>query len=151
MELLGANDMRKQYSTPDWLLGGLSPDAPGILPGAALVMVYGAYKCLKTFTLLDIALCIPAGRDWHGHPVKQGPVVYVVAEDPHYIMTRVDAWGAHHGVDVGSIPFFMVPGSVQMLEQGEMEPELDDIDVGAITPIDALNLLFLLQKKRNKR
>jgi DNA mismatch repair protein MutS len=38
-----------------------------------------------------------------------------------------------------------------MLEQGEMEPELDDIDVGAITPIDALNLLFLLQKKRNKR
>ena len=38
-----------------------------------------------------------------------------------------------------------------MLEQGEMEPEIDDIDVGAITPIDALNLLFLLQKKRNKR
>jgi DNA mismatch repair protein MutS len=38
-----------------------------------------------------------------------------------------------------------------MLEQGEMEPELDDIDVCAITPIDALNLLFLLQKKRNKR
>jgi DNA mismatch repair protein MutS len=38
-----------------------------------------------------------------------------------------------------------------LLELGEMEPEIEDIDVGAITPIDALNLLFLLQKKRNKR
>lgn len=38
-----------------------------------------------------------------------------------------------------------------LMEQGEMEPELDDIDVCAITPLDALNLMFLLQKKRNKR
>ena len=30
------------------------------------------------------------------------------------------------------------------------EPDLDDIDVCAITPLDALNLLFLLQKKRSK-
>ncbi len=38
-----------------------------------------------------------------------------------------------------------------LMEQGEMEPDLDDIDVCAITPLDALNLMFLLQKKRNKR
>jgi len=38
-----------------------------------------------------------------------------------------------------------------LIEQGEMEPDLDDIDVCAITPLDALNLMFLLQKKRNKR
>ena len=30
------------------------------------------------------------------------------------------------------------------------EPDLDSIDVCAITPLDALNLLFLLQKKRSK-
>ena len=29
------------------------------------------------------------------------------------------------------------------------EPDLDAIDVCAITPLDALNLLFLMQKKRN--
>jgi len=32
----------------------------------------------------------------------------------------------------------------------DQEPDLDDIDVCAITPLDALNLLFLLQKKRSK-
>ncbi|QBD81850.1 DNA mismatch repair protein MutS [Ktedonosporobacter rubrisoli] len=38
-----------------------------------------------------------------------------------------------------------------MLEQTEdAEPGLEDIDVYAITPLDALNLLFVLQKKRNR-
>ncbi len=32
----------------------------------------------------------------------------------------------------------------------EMEPDLESIDVCAITPLDALNLLFLLQKKRSR-
>ena len=30
------------------------------------------------------------------------------------------------------------------------EPDLDAIDVYAITPLDALNLLFVMQKKRSK-
>ncbi|MDQ6660601.1 MAG: DNA mismatch repair protein MutS [Chloroflexota bacterium] len=36
------------------------------------------------------------------------------------------------------------------LQQNGTEPDLDAIDVCAITPLDALNLLFLLQKKRSK-
>ena len=37
------------------------------------------------------------------------------------------------------------------LENGNgQEPDLYTIDVCAITPLDALNLLFLMQKKRNK-
>ncbi len=35
-------------------------------------------------------------------------------------------------------------------QNDDTEPELDSIDVCAITPLDALNLLFLLQKKRSK-
>jgi DNA mismatch repair protein MutS len=31
-----------------------------------------------------------------------------------------------------------------------MEPDMDGVDVYAITPLDALNLLFLMQKKRSK-
>ncbi|GCE20297.1 MutS-related protein [Dictyobacter kobayashii] len=37
----------------------------------------------------------------------------------------------------------------EAVERGERAPSLDDIDVQAITPMDALNLLFLLQKKKN--
>ncbi len=37
------------------------------------------------------------------------------------------------------------------LEQANgTEPDLDAIDVCAITPLDALNLLFLMQKKKSK-
>ena len=37
------------------------------------------------------------------------------------------------------------------LEQADgSEPELDSINLSAITPLDALNLLFLIQKKRSK-
>ncbi|HZR43409.1 MAG TPA: DNA mismatch repair protein MutS [Ktedonobacteraceae bacterium] len=41
--------------------------------------------------------------------------------------------------------------AVQLEQADGMEPDLDAIDVCAITPLDALNLLFLLQKKRNKQ
>ncbi len=41
--------------------------------------------------------------------------------------------------------------AAQALEQAhDMEPDLDAIDVCAITPLDALNLLFLMQKKRSR-
>src|SRR5579863_7205332 len=35
-------------------------------------------------------------------------------------------------------------------EPGGQEPDLDAIDVCAITPLDALNLLYMMQKKRSK-
>jgi len=42
--------------------------------------------------------------------------------------------------------------AAQALEHAnEGEFNLDTIDLSAITPIDALNLLFLMQKKRNRR
>lgn len=41
--------------------------------------------------------------------------------------------------------------AAQALEQSDgMEPDLESIDVCAITALDALNLLFMLQKKRSK-
>jgi DNA mismatch repair protein MutS len=37
------------------------------------------------------------------------------------------------------------------LENGNgKEPDLDAIDVCAITPLDALNLLYMMQKKKSK-
>jgi DNA mismatch repair protein MutS len=41
--------------------------------------------------------------------------------------------------------------AAQALEQAhDMEPDLDAIDVCAITPLDALNLLFMMQKKKSR-
>jgi len=41
--------------------------------------------------------------------------------------------------------------AAQALEQAhDVEPDLDAIDICAITPLDALNLLFLMQKKKSR-
>lgn len=120
MKLLGASEMRSLHIKPDWLIGGRTPDEPGILPGKALTMLYGKEKSFKTFVILDMALSIAAGIDWHGYKTRQGPVVYVVAEDPHYLMERVDAWCAYHGLNAQDLPFKMVPSPVQLLNSDEI-------------------------------
>ena len=40
--------------------------------------------------------------------------------------------------------------AAQRLEAADSVDDLDIVDVCAITPLDALNLLFVLQKKRSK-
>jgi hypothetical protein len=53
----------------------------------------GAYK---SFFALDCAIHIALGKDWHGHRVRRGRVVYLVGEGEEGILTRVRAWEIHH-------------------------------------------------------
>jgi hypothetical protein len=56
------------------------------------VMLYGLSGDGKSFAALDLALSVATGQDWHGHKVKQGPVVYIVAEGGRGITRRIAAW-----------------------------------------------------------
>lgn len=78
---------------PVWLVQGLVTEE-------ALALIYGASKSFKTFTALDMALCIAMGRDFHGKTVRQGVVVYVAAEG-HKAETyqRVRAWCIENAVN----------------------------------------------------
>ncbi len=58
---------------PEWLIDGFMEQA--VFGG-----LYGRSGDGKTFVALDLALSIATGRVWQGRVVKQGPVVYVVAE-----------------------------------------------------------------------
>ena len=46
--------------------------------------------------MLDMAFCIAAGIEWHGHDVKCGPVVIVEAEGTGSLKDRQNAWLAGH-------------------------------------------------------
>ena len=50
----------------------------------------------KSFVSLDIALHVATGRDWHGHAVRKGIVVYVVGEGARGTRVRVRAWEKVH-------------------------------------------------------
>jgi hypothetical protein len=52
----------------------------------------------KSLTAVDMAGCVVTGRPWHGHPVQQGNVLYLVLEGKASIAQRVAAWMTHNGV-----------------------------------------------------
>lgn len=51
-----------------------------VLPRAELCVVYGEPGSGKTFAVLDLVMAVARGVPWRGKRVKQGKVVYVVAE-----------------------------------------------------------------------
>ena len=57
---------------------------------------------------LSFALAVATGRDWLGHKVKQGPVVYIAAEGGRGIWKRVRAWQKEHRIDSVESMFFVL-------------------------------------------
>lgn len=62
----------------------------------------------KSFVVLDIANHVAAGRPWQGLRVRQGRVVYVVAEGRRGMKLRHQAWLRTYG-DAGDIVFLPEP------------------------------------------
>lgn len=57
----------------------------------------GKSGAFKSFVALDWAAHIGRGEAWRGHGVRQGLVVYVVAEGARGMRLRVDAWEREYG------------------------------------------------------
>lgn len=79
----------------------------GVIETGTFGEIFGDPGSYKTFMALSMLLCIASGRPWYGHAVKQGTVVYVVGEGRQGVARRLAAWGNHHNVDLGALPFFM--------------------------------------------
>ncbi|MFJ4829885.1 AAA family ATPase [Streptomyces sp. NPDC088747] len=100
-ELLGTNDLDK---IPD-----LEPLVGDLLAMNTLARLVGPSGTFKSFVLLDMCGCVGTGMKWHGQYVKQGNVVYLVAEGEQGIRKRVRAWEQHHGVRMDNVLFLPRP------------------------------------------
>ncbi|MFF9215510.1 AAA family ATPase [Streptomyces viridosporus] len=87
----------------------LEPLLGDLLQMNTTARVIGPSGTFKSFVLLDIAGHIGTGMKWHGHYVKQGSVVYLVAEGEQGIRKRVRAWEQHHGVRMDNVLFLPRP------------------------------------------
>lgn len=58
----------------------------------SLVWMVGKPGSMKSFTALDMAGCVGTGEHWQGWPVKQGTVLFLVAEGVRGTKKRVRAW-----------------------------------------------------------
>ncbi|MDD3449682.1 MAG: helicase RepA family protein [Gammaproteobacteria bacterium] len=87
------------------------------LEQAGRSVVYGSSNVGKSFFVLDLALHVALGREWRGNQVERGAVVYVAAESGGSMAKRVVAFREHHGIGRQSIPFALVPCSVNLLDE----------------------------------
>lgn len=71
----------------------------GIIPQHGLTVIFGKPKSGKSFVAIDLAAAIATGRDWHGHPVQQGKVIYIAGEGRFGMRARFAAWAEHSGAD----------------------------------------------------
>ncbi len=120
---LPAREVLSRVGPTDWLVNSLfETDAIGIFNGES-----GSYK---SFLTAGAGLCVAAGCAWHGEKVKPGPVVYIAGEGHNGFAKRMAAWGHHHGIAVGELPFFLSARAVPLLDKkmaAEVERQVKEI------------------------
>lgn len=78
---------------PEWLI-------EKVIPEGGLIGIYGQPAAGKSFTSIDLAMCVATGTPWQGRAVRPGFVLYISAEGGRGIGKRVLAWLAAHQMDL---------------------------------------------------
>ncbi|MEV6081701.1 AAA family ATPase [Streptomyces sp. NPDC052069] len=87
----------------------LEPLVGDLLHRDTLARIIGPSGHMKSFVTIDIAGHVGTGMRWHGQHVKQGTVVYLVAEGARGIRKRVRAWEKHYGLKMDNVLFLPRP------------------------------------------
>ena len=96
----------------------------GVLMASAATVVFGLPGSAKSFLVLDWMLCLAAAIEkWFGHKVEPGPCLYIAAEGAIGVLKRVAAWRQELGLDGVSIPFGIIPQTVDLFD-----PKAGDLD-----------------------
>jgi hypothetical protein len=130
--LLGVEHLR-DLPEPRWTVEEVVPEGD--------VVLFGQPSTYKTFVALDLALCVASGKDWHGHSVAQGTVVYVAAEGIRSMRQRIDAWEQVYGPADLSLIFFL--GEAVNLLESEPDTMLHNSIVLAARGGDDAQLLVV--------
>ena len=110
----------EELPDPGWLI-------KEILPEQALVVLYGKPGHGKSFVALDWALSMQRGEKWLDHAVRQGDVLYILAEGSVRIKKRLKAWKNKHGVN-GSVGAHFLRDAVQLTDPQQLTWLLDEIE-----------------------
>jgi hypothetical protein len=78
----------------------LAWDVDGILPTGGLDFLIGPPGVGKTLLGIDWACRLALGWPWHGQRTERQSVLYVAAEGPRSLHTRLDAWKFWHKLPV---------------------------------------------------
>lgn len=98
--LVKGSDILAKLAPPEWLIHGIvEKDSTGL--------IFGDPANYKSFLTIDLACHVAAGKEWHGHPVKQGPVIYVAGEGHNGFARRLAAWEmGNEGYSIADMPIY---------------------------------------------
>jgi KaiC/GvpD/RAD55 family RecA-like ATPase len=108
-----ADELPDAFTPPDELVEGLLTAGDGSV-------LYGDSNSGKTFFVIDMACAVARGAAWMGRNTEPGLVVYLAAESPQSVRSRLQAYQRHHGVKV---PNFAIVQSPIDLFDGEADTE----------------------------
>jgi KaiC/GvpD/RAD55 family RecA-like ATPase len=92
-----------------------------VIPRAELGIIYGASGSGKTFIILDIALAVARGVPWRGLRVKQGRVVYIVAEGAGGFRKRARAYAQQHDIDLKDVDVLVLDAVPNLLDDKQVK------------------------------
>jgi len=108
-----ADELPDTFTPPDELVEGLLTADDGSV-------FYGDSNSGKTFLMIDIACAVARGVPWLGRRTEPGLVIYLAAESPASVRSRLQAYQRHHGVKV---PNFAIVQSPIGLFDGEADTD----------------------------
>ena len=108
-----ADELPETFTPPDELVEGVLTAGDGSV-------WYGGSNTGKTFVLVDLAASVARGVPWMGKRTEPGMVVYLAAESPASVRSRLQAYQKHHGVRV---PNFAIVQSPIDLFDGEADTD----------------------------
>jgi hypothetical protein len=96
----------KNRQPPEYLIEDL-------LVENTLSAIVGPSGTYKSFIAISIAACVATGMPWHGHEVRQAPVVYISGEGSAGLGARGRAWEIKNGIFLPECLYFL-PQAVQV-------------------------------------
>ncbi len=113
LSVVFADALPDAFTPPDELVEGLLTIGDGSV-------LYGDSNSGKTFFVIDLACAVARGSKWMGRNTEPGMVVYLAAESPASVRSRLQAYQRHHGVKV---PNFAIVQSPIDLFDGDADTE----------------------------
>jgi len=105
-EVKDINDIFAERPPITWLVDGL------VVEGS-LSMIAGDAGCGKTWSSLDLAVCIATGEEWLGKKTQQGPVLIIDEEsgDRRIAMRLQKVINGHGGSRITPVYYFTMQGT----------------------------------------
>ncbi len=118
----------------------------GLLPKAALVVVWGAPKCGKSFWALDLLAHVACGASYRGLKVRQGAVVYIAAEGADGFRARAKAWCKRHLTEEDDPPLHVLTMRLELVKDhaaliADIAAQLGDVQPAAVV-FDTVNRTY---------